>query len=78
MNVVKGVIIGPLDKNVALHHKSLFYPTLHINSLNSRLSNHGHSMVGAFCFAVIGTRHSQDFFIAFGSKGQINLHIPNV
>ena len=76
MNVVKGVIIGPMDKNVTLHHKSHFYLTLHINSLNSRLSNHGHSMVGAFCFVVIGTRHSQDFSLPSAPRGRSTCTFP--
>ena len=79
MNKVKRIIIGPRDETGALHHKSQFDLTLHIKALNTRLSNHGHSAVGALCFIGVGLRHSRVVSpIAYGSMGQIDFHISDV
>ena len=60
MNIAKGVIIGPMDKTGALHHKSQFDLTLQINYLSISLLNHGHIAAGALFFKEIGMRYSKD------------------
>ena len=76
--MVKGKIIGPMDKTGELHHKSQYDLNLHINATSIRLSNHGHSAVGAIVFTRIGRRHPQYFLpIAYGPRGYIDVYIYN-
>ena len=79
MNLVKGLIIGQMDNTQVLNNKSHFVLTLHINALNIRFLNHGHSAVGVLCFTGIGMSYYRDIPpISHLSWGGNEFRISNV
>ena len=52
---------------------------MNINSLNTSISNQGHSTIGAFCFIGMVIRTYWDVsLITYGSREKINFRISNV